>query len=69
MKFYGCKYNDYKICLIKDTSSVLWHNDDIDNLHKHELRPIPQAFINTLQHEDGSNLNDSEKAAWQNPGY
>ena len=36
---------------------------------KHELRPIPQAFINTLQHEDGSNLTDAEKAAWQNPGY
>ena len=36
---------------------------------KHELRPVPQAFINTLQHEDGSNLTDAEKAAWQNPGY
>ena len=37
--------------------------------NKHELRPIPQAFIDALQHEDGSNLSDSEKAAWQNPGY
>ena len=36
---------------------------------KHELRPIPQTFIDGLQHEDGSNLSDSEKAAWQNPGY
>ena len=36
---------------------------------KHELRPVPQAFINTLQHEDGSNLTDAEKNAWQNPGY
>ncbi len=36
---------------------------------KHELRPIPQAFINTLQNEDGTNLNDEQKAAWQNPGY
>ena len=36
---------------------------------KNELRPIPQAFINTLQHEDGTNLTDAEKAAWQNPGY
>ena len=37
--------------------------------NKHELRPIPQAFIDALQHEDGSNLSDAEKAAWQNPGY
>lgn len=36
---------------------------------KHELRPIPQTFIDGLQHEDGSNLSDAEKAAWQNPGY
>ena len=36
---------------------------------KHELRPIPQAFIDALQHEDGSNLSDAEKKAWQNPGY
>ena len=36
---------------------------------KHELRPIPQTFIDGLQHEDGTNLSDSEKAAWQNPGY
>lgn len=37
--------------------------------NKHELRPIPQTFIDGLQHEDGSNLSDAEKAAWQNPGY
>lgn len=36
---------------------------------KHELRPIPQSFINVLQHEDGTNLSDAEKKAWQNPGY
>ena len=36
---------------------------------KHELRPIPQAFIDALQNEDGSNLSDTEKKAWQNPGY
>lgn len=36
---------------------------------KHELRPIPQAFIDALQHPDGTNLSDQEKAAWQNPGY
>ena len=36
---------------------------------KHELRPIPQAFINTLQNEDGTNLSDEQKKAWQNPGY
>ena len=34
MKFYGCKFFDYKICLIKDTSIVLWHNDGIDNLRR-----------------------------------
>ncbi len=37
--------------------------------HKHELRPIPQKFIDALQNEDGTNLSDEQKKAWQNPGY
>ena len=37
--------------------------------NKHELRPIPQVFIDALQNEDGSNLSDEQKAKWQNPGY
>lgn len=37
--------------------------------NKHELRPIPQSFIDGLLNEDGSNLSDSEADAWQNPGY
>lgn len=36
---------------------------------KHELRPIPQTFIDGLLNEDGSNLSVAQKAAWQNPGY
>lgn len=36
---------------------------------KHELRPIPQTFLDGLQHEDGTNYSDAEKAAMQNPGY
>ena len=36
---------------------------------RHMYRPIPQKFIDTLQHEDGTNLSDDEKKAWQNPGY
>lgn len=36
---------------------------------RHMYRPIPQKFIDTLQNEDGSNLSDAEKKAWQNPGY
>lgn len=36
---------------------------------KHNLRPIPQAFIDQLLNEDGSNLSDADKAKWQNPGY
>ncbi|MCD8260877.1 MAG: RagB/SusD family nutrient uptake outer membrane protein [Bacteroides sp.] len=36
---------------------------------KHELRPIPQSFIDGLLNEDGTNLSDEQKAAWQNPGY
>src|SRR5574344_3150835 len=37
--------------------------------NKHELRPIPQTFIDQLQNEDGTNLSDDQKATWQNPGY
>lgn len=36
---------------------------------KHELRPIPQSFIDGLLNEDGTNISDAQKAAWQNPGY
>lgn len=36
---------------------------------KHELRPIPQTFIDQLKNDDGTNLSDAQKAAWQNPGY
>lgn len=35
----------------------------------HELRPIPQSFIDGLLNEDGTNLSSAQKAAWQNPGY
>ena len=37
--------------------------------NKHELRPIPQSFIDGLLNDDGSNLTDTQKKAWQNPGY
>ena len=48
-----------------------WFNSDITffDPSKHYVRPIPQAFIDMLQHDDGTNLTDAEKAAWQNPGY
>lgn len=36
---------------------------------KHNLRPIPQAFIDQLQNEDGTNLSDSDKEKWQNVGW
>lgn len=36
---------------------------------KHELRPIPQTFIDVLQDDNGSNLSSEEKKKWQNPGY
>lgn len=36
---------------------------------KHELRPIPQSFIDGLLNEDGTNLSAAQKAEWQNPGY
>ena len=36
---------------------------------KHNLRPIPQKFIDMLQNEDGTNLSEEGKDAWQNPGY
>ncbi len=37
--------------------------------HKHELRPIPQTFLDGLQHDDGTPFTDAEKEAMQNPGY
>lgn len=37
--------------------------------NKHELRPIPQSFLDGLLNEDGSNLTTEQQAAWQNPGY
>ncbi len=36
---------------------------------KHLYRPIPQSFIDGLKNEDGSDLSQEQKAAWQNPGY
>lgn len=36
---------------------------------KHELRPIPQSFLDGLMHEDGTSLSDEEIKEWQNPGY
>lgn len=38
-------------------------------VNKHELRPIPQSFIDGLRNTDGSNLSDAQRKAWQNPGY
>jgi hypothetical protein len=37
--------------------------------NKHELRPIPQTFIDVLTNPDGTNLSAAQKAEWQNPGY
>ena len=37
--------------------------------NKHELRPIPQSFIDGLLNSDGTNLSAEQKKAWQNPGY
>lgn len=37
--------------------------------NKHELRPIPQTFIDGLLNDDGTNLSADQKKAWQNPGY
>ena len=36
---------------------------------KHELRPIPQKFIDALQDDNGNNLSKAEKDKWQNPNY
>jgi hypothetical protein len=35
----------------------------------HNLRPIPQTFIDGLLNEDGSELTGEQKSALQNPGY
>jgi len=36
---------------------------------KHELRPIPQSFIDALQKEDGTPYTIQEKTEYQNPKY
>lgn len=36
---------------------------------RHLYRPIPQSFIDGLKNDDGSDLTDEQKAAWQNTGY
>ena len=36
---------------------------------RHLYRPIPQSFIDGLKNEDGSDLTEEQKAAWQNKGY
>ncbi len=36
---------------------------------KHEYRPIPNKFLNTLQHDNGKNYTADELKAMQNPGY
>lgn len=36
---------------------------------KHELRPIPQSFIDALKKEDGTPYSNQEKLNYQNPGY
>jgi len=36
---------------------------------RHIYRAIPQTFIDGLKNDDGSDLSDEQKAAWQNPGY
>jgi hypothetical protein len=36
---------------------------------KHELRPIPQSFIDALQKEDGTPYSAQERLEYQNPGY
>ena len=36
---------------------------------KHNYRPIPQKFIDSLQDDEGNNLPESEKAKWQNTDW
>lgn len=36
---------------------------------KHELRPIPQSFIDALKKDDGTPYSPQERLQYQNPGY
>ena len=53
-----------------ETRAVTFNKDvNAFDKNKHYVRPIPQSFLDQMQNEDGSNLSDEQKAAWQNPGY
>ena len=54
--------------LVKRTK--LYNHQAAPNIQDyHNLRPIPQSFIDGLLNEDNTNLNDAQKKALQNPGY
>ncbi|MDA3880635.1 MAG: hypothetical protein PF436_09635 [Prolixibacteraceae bacterium] len=59
---YSNRNSYYESTNIAETTA-----DNIDA--HHELRPIPQSFIDGLLNEDGTNLTQEELDKMQNPGY
>lgn len=64
------RWDELSRCNLLITRTKEYNPEAAPNIsERHNLRPIPQTFIDQLQNEDGTPLTQEQKDAWQNPGY